>query len=424
MILSKAELRTLTGKVHSDAQETVLISLGMPYEPRGDGTLIVLASQVERLMAGATGARVPRPFARLAALPRKRNKENREFPKRWRLYHGAYFYRVPPGDEHFWDGKKQFRLGATHAEASAEWSRRVKPEAINTFHDALDRYEQRVVPRKKSPATRTNNKRAIAVLRTAYPVDMPVLPFPPKNVYKYVEDRRDKHGRPAKTSAHREMEVVSHMYTKLVEWGEIDAHPFRKEVRLDGEHALEPSTRYIQDWEITEALSLPSKRRKGSVLAVQAAIRIIMLTPMRRADYLQLQPARDFKADGIHVDTQKTGQPTIYLWTPELRAAVEDAQAARPVDIAPWLFCTRKGACYYDAETCDAPGWDSMVQRFMDRVIKQTKVEKRFTLHQVRAKCGSDAESIERARQLLSHAPGSRATGTYRRAPERVVPLR
>jgi hypothetical protein len=245
----------------------------------------------------------------------------------------------------------------------------------------------------------------------------------PSHIYGYVDRRRDKHGHSAKTAAHREIEVLSHAFTKALEWGYIDRHPFYEQVRLDGDRALQARTRYVEDWEILEALSLPCKRKKGSVLAVQAAIRVILLTPMRRADFLQLQPARDFKEDGIHVDTQKTGKPVIYTWTPELREAVAMALEARPVDIAPWLFCTRKGECYYDTERADAPGWDSMVQRFMDQVIKRTKVTERFTLHDVRAKTGSDAESFERARALLAHAPGSRATGTYRRAPERVVPL-
>lgn len=356
-------------------------------------------------------------------LPRRRNKENQPLPKRWRLIHGAYFYRVPPGLEHLWGGKKQFRLGGTLLEASTEWAKRVEPGKLNNIGAALDAYALRVVPKAKSPATKKMKNAAIPRLRAVFG-DMPLAALRAQHVYKYVEKRVDKHGRPAKTSAHREIEVLSHLFTKLVEWGELDRHPFKDEVRLDGEHALNPNRRYLEDWEIVEALALPSKRKKGSVLAIQAAIALVLLTPMRRADFLQLQPARDFKDDGIHVDTQKTGKATIYLWTPELRAAVAAAIEARPVDIAPWLFCNRRGECYYDPETCDAPGWDSMVQRFVARCLKETKITESFHLHHVRAKTGSDAESVERARALLAHAPGSRATGIYRRAPERVMPLK
>lgn len=65
-----------------------------------------------------------------------------------------------------------------------------------------------------------------------------------------------------------------------------------------------------------------------------------------------------------------------------------------------------------------------MWQRFMDRVLEVTKVEKRFTEHDLRAKCASDAETLEHARALLSHADSRTTDRIYRRKPERVKPLR
>ena len=44
-------------------------------------------------------------------MPRARNIENRGYPKSWRFRYDAYYYRVPIGQEHLWDGKKEFRLG-------------------------------------------------------------------------------------------------------------------------------------------------------------------------------------------------------------------------------------------------------------------------------------------------------------------------
>jgi hypothetical protein len=45
-----------------------------------------------------------------------------------------------------------------------------------------------------------------------------------------------------------------------------------------------------------------------------------------------------------------------------------------------------------------------MWSRFMDRVLAETKVQERFTEHDLRAKVGSDAASLEKARALLQHA--------------------
>jgi integrase len=100
------------------------------------------------------------------------------------------------------------------------------------------------------------------------------------------------------------------------------------------------------------------------------------------------------------------------------------ALEARPVELAPWLFCNRDGQCYIDEEKGTADGWDSMWGRFMARVLKETKVTERFTEHDLRAKCASDATSLDHARALLSHADDRMTKRAYRRGAERVRPLR
>jgi hypothetical protein len=51
-------------------------------------------------------------------MPRARKDENRGYPKSWRFRCDAYYYRVPKGQEHLWDGKKEFHLGRSLSEAS------------------------------------------------------------------------------------------------------------------------------------------------------------------------------------------------------------------------------------------------------------------------------------------------------------------
>jgi integrase len=187
-----------------------------------------------------------------------------------------------------------------------------------------------------------------------------------------------------------------------------------------------PRTRYVEDSEIVQALSLEPRRKRGSVHAVRAYIKIKLLTGLRRGDLLRLRKA-DLQDDGIHVQPRKTAKTTgkrlIIEWTPALRQAVDEALAARPVDIAPWVFCTRRGDPYVD-EDGSARAWDSMWQRFMDRVLAETEVNERFTEHDLRAKCASDAESLAHAQQLLAHASSATTKRIYRRKPERVKPLR
>jgi integrase len=351
-------------------------------------------------------------------MPPKRKPENRGLPARWQFTHGAYYFRVPPGLESLWNGKQTFRLGKTLSEAYKVWAERVGAiDKTNIIAQLLDRYLLEVVP-TKAPKTQIDNVQQVKKLRAVFG-KLPLAGLKPQMVYQYVSKRT------AKVAAHREIEVLSHAFTKAVEWGYIGRHPFKGEVRLKGESARD---RYVEDWEIVECLALPSKRKKGSVLAIQASMRIKLLTGMARGDLLRLEPARHFKEDGIHIRRHKTanstGRRTIYEWTAELRAAVNMALAARPVQIAPWLFCTRYGKCYINEEKGTAKGWDSMWQDFMARVLKETKVTERFTEHDLRAKCASDAESLEHARALLSHADGRLTERIYRRKPERVKPLR
>jgi len=359
-------------------------------------------------------------------MPRKRLDKNKGLPTRWRQAHGAYYYQVPPGLENYWDGKKTFRLGKTLPEAYREWALRLDSDSsTQTVGQLLDRYLLRVVP-TKAPKNQTLNKLWIKQLRIVFG-ELPITPFPPKFVYKYVDMRSKKkkgeNGRVTggRTAALREVEVLSHAYTKAVEWGIIDRHPFKGEVRLDGE---KPRDRYIEDWEVLEMLALEGPRKKGSVSAIHAYIRLKLMTGMARSDLLRLT-ANNIKDDGVHIQRHKTaestGKRTIYVWTPELRDAIELAKATRPA-LSSFLFCNRKGEGYIDESTGESHGWDSMWQRFVDRVLKETKITERFTEHDLRAKCASDAETLDHARALLSHADARTTEAIYRRKPEVVKP--
>ena len=365
-------------------------------------------------------------------MPKPRLKVNNGLPKRWQFNHGAYYYRVPAGLESQWDGKKRFRLGTTLPEAYAAFAQRVSiPDRLQTVGDLLDRYSLEVVP-NQLPKRQADSLRAIRRLRAIFG-HMPMQAIVPAHIYQYVDRRR----KPAKqadgtvkevralTSAHREIEVLSHAYTKAVQWGRLPRHPFLKEVRLDGDLALKPRDRHVEDWEVVEMLALRPKRAKGSVLMIQAYIRLKLLTGLARSDLLRLRQGEHLRDDGIHVTRHKTrgttGKTTIYTYeqVPERRAAVQEAIAARPC-LSPFLFCKRDGQGYFDEATGQCHGWDSMWSRFMDRVISETKVSQRFTEHDLRAKVGSDAENLERARALLQHASAATTLRIYRRKAERV----
>lgn len=346
-------------------------------------------------------------------MPRKRNSENKGLPARWKSHHGAYYYNVPPGLESLWDGFKMFRLGSSLPEAYAVWADKLgRIDKAQTIAELLDRYALQVIP-TKAPRTQVDNYKQVERLRSVFGA-LPIDGVKPQFIYQYMDKRT------AKVAGKREMALLSHALTKAVEWGYIDRHPFKGEVRLKGEA---PRTRYIEDWEIIECLSIVPTRKRGSVLMIQAYIRVKLLTGLRRSDLLKLSPAKHFKADGIHITTSKTKRSVIYSWSDELREAIDMALAARPIDIGSYLFCTKTGECYVTANGT-ASAWESMWQRFMTRIMTETTVVQRFTEHDLRAKCASDALTLNHAMQLLTHADSKITDRVYRRKPAIVKPLR
>jgi integrase len=356
-------------------------------------------------------------------MPKPRLADNKGLPARWRFTHGAYYYCVPPGLEPQWDGKQMFRLGKALPDAYAVYAKRIDtPAEGENIGQLLDRYALQVVP-TKAPKTQTENIRYIRKLRSVFG-HMKLRDLEPHHVYKYV-DKRD-----AKTAAHREIEVLSHALTKAVEWGAIKNHPFKGEVRLEGSAHRD---RYVDDWEVLECLALPSTRARGSVAMIQAYIRLKLLTGLSRSDLLRLRMGEHIRDDGIHVTRHKAvalaatrkkktaPRATIYTYekVPERRSAVAECMGVRPV-LSPFLFCNRRGEGYFNEATGTCNGFDSMWGRFMDRVMKETKVTQRFTEHDLRAKAGSDAASLEAARALLQHASATTTQAIYRRKPEKV----
>lgn len=351
-------------------------------------------------------------------MPKPRNKENKSLPKRWIFEHGSYFYRVPTGLESQWEGKTKFKLGKSLPEAFAEFARRIdQPRGtINTLNDAFNRYLLQVVP-TKAPASQASNHQQIKWLRKVFG-DMPILPFAPMYIYKYIDMRTSK------TSGHREIATLSHIYTKLIEWGEIDRHPFKGQVLLSGE---KPRDRYVEDWEIVEFLSISAKPKTGAAV-IQAYTRLKLLTGMDKGTMLRLEPARNFTEEGILIQRNKTknssGKRTLYTWTKALRIAVDEAIAARPVHISPYLFCNKYGQSYVNELTGNPSGFKSLWDRYMKNVMENTTLVLRFTERDLRAKVSTDAESLEHAQALLSHTNSKITDAIYRRKPTKVHPLR
>jgi integrase len=338
-------------------------------------------------------------------MPKPRKPEHRSLPARWRFKHGAYYFRVPRGLEAEWDGKQEFRLGSTLAEAYREWAMRLESaEGIRSLGDLFDRYAAEVVP-AKAPKTQVSNRLSLRRLRLVFG-QVPVSALKPRHAYKFRDEITKRHGA---ASANRDLEVLSHSLSKAVEWGVLDRNPVKGQVR---KNSIPRRERYIEDWEIREALRVASP-------ILRAYIVMKLLTGLRRGDLLRLQLA-DISDEGIEVRTSKTSVRLLITWTPELRQAVDYANSIRSNAEGPWLFRTEAGACYCKPNG-SASAFDSLWRRFMRRLLKETNVKQKFQEKDLRKKTASDMP-IDAARKLLGHKSDTTTIRHYRLKAERVAP--
>lgn len=342
-------------------------------------------------------------------MPKPRKKENQGLPARWRLKHGAYYYRVPDSLMELWDGKKEYRLGKTLNEAYRTWADKLELYAdAKTMAELLDRYALEVIP-TKAPKSQESNNISIRKLRPVFG-HMPIDTVKPKHVYQY----RDLRGKETKSGANRDIEVLSHAFTKAIEWGLTENHPVKGKVR---KFSTPPRKRYIEDWEIKEALKVASP-------FVKNYIRLKLLVGLRRGDMLSIKLS-DIRKDGIHVTPRKTanssGKSLIIEWSNELTFAIDEIKKQRKKINSIWLFHTNIGQPYIKDDGT-ANGFDSIWRRFINKALSETKLEERFTEHDLRAKVASDTES-EHARLLLGHSNILTTEKIYRRKPDIVKPL-
>lgn len=342
--------------------------------------------------------------------PKPRLSANKGLPAGWRLKHGAYYYRPPINLRDLWDGKTEYRLGKTLSEAYRTWADRMEVYSdAKNMGDLLDRYALEIIP-LKAPKTQDSNYISIRKLKAVFG-DMPIEAVKPKHVYKF----KDLRGKQGKTAANRDIEVLSHAFSKAIEWGYTEIHPIKGKVR---KFSTPPRRRYVEDWEVQEALTVASP-------FIAAYIRLKLLTALRRGDLLSLK-ASNLKEDGIHVTPSKTasttGKKMIIEWTEELRVAVEEVMALRKKVLSIWLFHTNRGQPYIK-ENGTANGFDSTWQRFMRVVMSKTSVSERFTEHDLRAKVASDT-NLAQATLLLGHSSAQITQRVYRRKAQKVKPIR
>jgi integrase len=341
--------------------------------------------------------------------PRKRLPYNRKLPERWVFKHGAYYYRPRKHELHLFDNKAWFRLGRELHTAHRVFADRIEITAdITTMAELCDRYEVEILP-GKAPATQRSNTYSLQRIRLAFCAKHnPVRALRPIHIRQYKDAVAIKQ---SKKKANLDLEVLSHLFTMAIEWGVIDEHIMTdKRVR---KFSLPARDRYVNDAELAAFREVAGE-------FLNAYVDLKGITGLRKGDLLSIKLS-DLQPDGLHVRQRKTAKPIIFRWSPALRAAVERIKALpRPVGSV-WLFCTRDGQPYIKPDGTTS-GFDSIWQRRMKKAVSDTALTERFRENDLRAKVASDADSDNRAQELLDHSDAATTRKHYRRKGRLITP--
>lgn len=327
---------------------------------------------------------------------------------------GAWRYRVPKFELETY-GVTWHKIGTSVADVYDFLAERARKDAglgesIVTVNRALDKYVAEVLPRKAA-WTRRTNMASIARIRVAFGKSHPLSVTTP-DIYEYRDTVGEAHG---KKSANNDIEVISHLYSKLIEWGVIEnhQHPLRG---MAIKFSLPDRDRYVEHWEIVEAMKVAN-----GMLMIYIPFKL--KTGLDKSTILRISND-DVTEEGIYYtrrklarhDSAKKPKRKLIPWDDELRALYAALQGLHKRK-GPTLFSTREGKPYIDDDG-KTSGFNSVWQRFMGKVLKDTKVTERFTEHDLRAKNASDEKDEREASKRLDHSNQNTTNRVYRRKAE------
>ena len=362
----------------------------------------------------------------------KRNQNNKVYPKGWRVRKQRRLYRIcfrtSDANKHYWNNQTEYLLGSGATLGAAEkqaykiWTERIiTTDKPFTLQDLFDRYELQVIP-NKAAATQKSNRQSFKRLRSVFDLKQPVIDFKTHQAYQY---RDYVSNNLSAKRANLDVEVLSHLFTKAIEWGCNIQHPIKGIV---GKISIPDRDRYVEDEELKEFLSVCNAMQK-------VYIPLKLATGKDKSMLLRIK-LNDITSQGIKFPkrqktaTKKGGKSSIVLFEHEgqstgLKNIIDDIMSWRKRWCKVqsfYLFASSMGQPLITDQGITS-NFDSQWQRTMKKALATTSLAERFTEHDLKAKTASDAENAEQASKLLQHHNTLTTKRIYRRKPEPVVPL-
>lgn len=359
-------------------------------------------------------------------------KENKKYPSNWRLRKrgekGKFvlFYRVPKAVRHLWGDKSEVKLGEGKTLVEAEekafafWASKISTTSKPyTLGELFNRYRLQVLPTKKS-SQRDSNTYSLNRLQKIIDLDQPVVEFKTHQAYEY---RDFIHYKLSAKRANSDIETLSHIFTKAIEWGCERPHPI---INIMKKIPIASRGRYVTDEELDFFLSVcndflkvyvPLKLATGKDQGMLLRLRLSEVT--KEGVYFGKR-IKTGAGKASFLPFEHDGEPT------GLREIINDIMAWRAKTLkvqSMFLFASKHGKPMFN-EKGKATNFRSQWSRAMDKAILETDLSERFTEHDLRAKTASDIDNEVEAARLLQHASVATTRKIYLRKPQTVVPFK
>lgn len=313
--------------------------------------------------------------------------------------HGSYYF-VKDGRWH--------PLAKEYGTALIKYAELVgRPARVSKVRDALWTYIEHCKSRPEPLAATTLDgyrRSALNLMPVFGEADLSAVE--PSHVYEYLVTKGN-------VQANRDRALLSAAFTHARRIGSFRGDDPTK--GLQYRNPEKPRQRYVEDGELAALLNAASPK-------LACIARFAFLTGMRQSDALRVR-LEDIDDEGIHYEPGKTAGRTskrlVVVWSPELRACVDEAnelwRAGRD-----YLFESRPKGKH--ARRQPGPYTPSGL-RALWRVARKKAGLEDVRLHDLRRKAGSDLEAGD-AQRLLGHADGKVTARHYRAKADRVKPAR